>query len=639
MRSTLRWGPRRRGHWSLRLIAGIVLAALVTACGGGGGGSGGTSPPPPPPPTAASMTKVLGGDGQTAQVGTAVAIPPAVLLTNSSGQPVSGVAVTFSLTSGEGGSITGAAATSNAQGIATVGSWVLAKQAGNTLLVARTAGVTGVTFEATGVAGPAATVSVNAGNNQSGSPGMPLYANPTVLVADSFGNPVSGVTVSFTVTAGGGSVTRASDASDSNGLATVGSWTLGPAAGTNTLNATAGALAPATFTATGVIGSGFTAVMAGDAITCALKGTAAYCWGDNTVGEIGDGTFTQRLIPTAVIGGLAFSQISESGTGPGGSDQTSHTCALATSGQVYCWGSNSQRATSCPGNCNEGYLGVGLAKSQLALTATPMAVAGNRTYTSVSTGQTSGCAIGSDGNPYCWGNCITGCGATTSQQVLSPTEVSSTPSFSTITTASGSFDVESDPGPRLVPEVGYSCALTAGGAAYCWGTDTVGVIGNGTTPTAVLTGLTVVSISLSAVPDHGCALVTGGAAYCWGQSYDGQLGIGMSPPVPVTAPALVSGGLTFTQIASGWGVGVPGYGATCALTSAGAAYCWGADYGYVPTAVPMPAGVTFTEISIGNDHACALTSTGAIYCWGQNYAGQLGTGNTVSSTVPVPVTS
>ncbi|MFN5926593.1 MAG: RCC1 domain-containing protein, partial [Roseiflexaceae bacterium] len=89
----------------------------------------------------------------------------------------------------------------------------------------------------------------------------------------------------------------------------------------------------------------------------------------------------------------------------------------------------------------------------------------------------------------------------------------------------------------------------------------------------------------------------------------------------------------------------------CALTSAGAAYCWGwnddgrigdgnvgVDRRNAPVAVSMPAGVTFASISAGYSHTCALTSAGTAYCWGRNLYGQIGDGTTtVERSAPVAV--
>lgn len=239
---------RYRGLAACSLLVGLVS---LSACGGGGGYGGSTTTPPPPPPEAAAMTKHA-GDAETTTVGTAVALPPSVLVTDSSGKPMSGITVTFSLPAGEGGSVTGASAVSDSQGIATAGSWVLSTAAGSDLLVARTSGVAGLTFYATGTAGAAAKVAITQGNNQTAAPSATIVPAPAVLVTDKYANPISAVTVTFAVASGGGSVTGATPSTGSNGVARVGGWTLGPTAGTNTLTATVTGVAPVQFTADSV---------------------------------------------------------------------------------------------------------------------------------------------------------------------------------------------------------------------------------------------------------------------------------------------------------------------------------------------------------------------------------------------------
>src|SRR5205085_9627393 len=145
---------------------------------------------------AATQIAMNGGDGQQATTGTAVATPPSVIVRDASNNPVQGVSVTFAPASG-GGSITGAEQTTNASGIATVGSWTLGTTAGTNTLTAAAAGLTGspVTFTATGTAGPAASLAKFSGDNQVGPVGTTLATPHTVPGTDSHGNPVNNVTV------------------------------------------------------------------------------------------------------------------------------------------------------------------------------------------------------------------------------------------------------------------------------------------------------------------------------------------------------------------------------------------------------------------------------------------------------------
>lgn len=235
MRST----PRDRA-----LLA--VLAALLVSCGG----DKMTNSDSP------TMVK-FAGDGQSATVGTAVSVRPAVKVTDKNNAVVAAATVTFAVAGG-GGSITGATAVTGADGVATVGSWTLGSTAGSNSLTASSVGTIGspLTFTATATAVPVATaMTKQAGDAQTGVVSSAVAVAPAVKLVDASGNPVAGVAVTFAVATGGGSVTGASATTNALGIATVGSWTLGATAGANTLTATATGSGitgnPATFTATG----------------------------------------------------------------------------------------------------------------------------------------------------------------------------------------------------------------------------------------------------------------------------------------------------------------------------------------------------------------------------------------------------
>ena len=154
--------------------------------------------------------------------------PPSVIVTDAHGNPVPGVSVAFAVATG-GGSATGSPATTNAAGIAAVGSWTLGTIAGNNTLTAISGSLSGspVTFTATGTAGPAAQIASNSGDGQSASAGTAVSTPPSVIVEDANNNPVTGVSVTFAVASGGGSASGLSTTTDAAGIAAVGSWTLG----------------------------------------------------------------------------------------------------------------------------------------------------------------------------------------------------------------------------------------------------------------------------------------------------------------------------------------------------------------------------------------------------------------------------
>jgi hypothetical protein len=201
----------------------------------------------------AGAEQVQSGDNQTATVGSPVAVRPAVLVQDGNHQPIANASVAFTVVSGDG-SVTGPTATSDSAGVATVGSWVLGTTRGTNTLAATVTGAMPVVFTATGTAGPAARFARYVGEGLTGTAGSAVPVPPAVLVADAYGNPAPGATVTFAVSSGGGSVTGVSAITDTNGIATVGGWVLGPAAGANTLTATVSGLPSVTFTVTGSAG-------------------------------------------------------------------------------------------------------------------------------------------------------------------------------------------------------------------------------------------------------------------------------------------------------------------------------------------------------------------------------------------------
>ncbi len=216
----------------------LVLSAL-SACGDGTA-----------PVDSTRTLAIAGGNGQSATVGTAVAVAPSVRVTNSSGTGVAGVAVTFAVASG-GGAVGGGAAVTDASGVASVASWTLGTTAGAQTLTASTLGAPAVTITATAIAGAAASATASAGDGQTAAVRASVAVPPAVRVVDAFGNVKAGVAVTFAVTAGGGSITGASATTNGSGVASSGAWTLGTTGGVNRVTATVdGVTTPVTFTAT-----------------------------------------------------------------------------------------------------------------------------------------------------------------------------------------------------------------------------------------------------------------------------------------------------------------------------------------------------------------------------------------------------
>ena len=168
---------------------------------------------------------------------------------------------------------------------------------------------------------------------------------------------------------------------------------------------------------------------------------------------------------------------------------------------------------------------------------------------------------------------------------------------------------------RVVTAWDRTCALTATGAAWCWGQ------GVTSTPTAVGGGLTFTQLEVGY--GFSCGLTAAGAAYCWGNNDFGQLGNGTT--TTSATPVLVSGGRTFTQITAG-------VDHACGVTAAGAAFCWGRNvYGALgdgtttDRSTPVPVGnqIRFATLAAGEYFSCGFAQSGLLYCWGDNRGLQL----------------
>lgn len=210
-------------------------------------------------PGAVAQVAIAAGNNQAAVVGRALATEPAVRVSDGFNNPIAGVEVLFEVISG-GGTAVGRRPVTNALGIATVGGWTLGDDIGNNQLRATVqAGgtITGnpVLFNATATAGIPVSMAASTGSAQTATVGTAVPIAPAVVLRDNRGNPVSGITVTFVIGSGGGTVSSATAVTSNAGIATVGSWTLGGIAGTQTLIARATNLPDVVFSATATAGA------------------------------------------------------------------------------------------------------------------------------------------------------------------------------------------------------------------------------------------------------------------------------------------------------------------------------------------------------------------------------------------------
>jgi hypothetical protein len=205
---------------------------------------------------------LVSGGGQSGIVGRELPQPLIIQAMDSSGNPVRQLTVNFVVTSG-GGSVFAAAVSTDKDGAA-ADYWTLGTSTAQAeRLEVRTVSSAGEkevfgVFTAIALPGPAAGTAIQAGNNQRARVGTVVAVAPTVVVTDQYGNPVPNVPVTFVVTSGGGSVTGANPTTNASGVATVGSWTLGPAPGANSLTATVSSSGIAYSVAFAATGEGIT---------------------------------------------------------------------------------------------------------------------------------------------------------------------------------------------------------------------------------------------------------------------------------------------------------------------------------------------------------------------------------------------
>ena len=343
--------------------------------------------------------------------------------------------------------------------------------------------------------------------------------------------------------------------------------------------------------------------------TCASKtdGTL-WCWGNNSDGQLGDGTVMDEHSPIEVTAlGASVAAVSVG---------TFHTCARKTDGTLWCWGRNSY-----------GQLGDGSVTdehSPIEVTALGASVA------AVSAGEVHTCARKTDGTLWCWGENSTGeLGDGTTADKHSPVEV----------TALGASVAEVSAG------AGHTCARKTDNTLWCWGLNYSGELGNGTTadehsPVQV-TALGASAAEVSASFVHTCARKTDGTLWCWGDNVCGQLGDGTNAvkPSPVEVTAL---GASVAEISTA-------DCRTCARKTDGTLWCWGDNFegqlgDGTNTSKPSPVEVTALGASVAEatasaGHTCARKTDGTLWCWGDNASGQLGDGTDVGKPSPVEVTA
>lgn len=338
----------------------------------------------------------------------------------------------------------------------------------------------------------------------------------------------------------------------------------------------------------------------GDGHACVRRASGTVdCWGRNSWGQLGDGSLTDRSMPTRVP--LA-------GIGAIDADRFS-TCAASRGGFVTCWGAASDFRLGLP--------------ASPANVTTPMPN-GVSNATGVAAGGFHGCALRDDGGVWCWGSGEDG-------------QLGDGALLTRFDAAPVSF--LGGPVAEVVAGERHTCVRLDTGVVECFGRGDDGAIGDGgyenrAVPTAVLGVSDAIDLDAEL---SSCVVESGGRVACWGPNARGQLGDGTfdERPAPTTVP-----GLAATAVAVG-------RAHACAIRVGGQVACWGSNsigqlgaLGDGSGRSPSPIDVVGLDdaalIAAGGRTTCAQRLSGEIWCWGGNIHGQLGDGTTMSRHTPAP---
>jgi alpha-tubulin suppressor-like RCC1 family protein len=351
-------------------------------------------------------------------------------------------------------------------------------------------------------------------------------------------------------------------------------------------------------------------ISAGDFHTCGQDGAGKLeCWGDNSAGELGNGTNTNSLTPVPVTG---LSKVFDLSTA------YDRTCIVtAYNGAVKCWGDNSN-----------GGLGDGFSFSNHNL---PTQVAGLTSgWKSVRVGYAFTCALSVVGAVKCWGAVPDSLGGLKN----TPVDVAG------LEAGAGQIPVG-----QITVGHDHACALLTSGAVECWGDNTNGELGNNSTTTAdtpvAVTGISSGATDVAAGNRTTCAVVST-LDFCWGSNNSWQVGDGTLADRWIPTAVLGVGGSAFRASLS------DRY--SCILSNNGGvgAQCWGKnDLNQLGdgTNVSRPNLVYVSGMSTGvvsfsagtNAHGCAVLTGGAAQCWGFNPDGEIGDGTKTPRPSPVNV--
>jgi alpha-tubulin suppressor-like RCC1 family protein len=247
-------------------------------------------------------------------------------------------------------------------------------------------------------------------------------------------------------------------------------------------------------------------VTAGDYASCAIRtDRTLWCWGDNYSGEVGDGTTTERDLPVQVSGDAHWTSV----------DVWQRTCGIRTDGTLWCWGDDQ---------------------------TTPARVGTASTWRAVDIGVQHRCAVDSAGAAWCWGGNEHGqLGDGTKTDRAAPVRVTggtwkNEPATATATPTP--VDTTAD-WAAVSLGTGHICGVRTDASAWCWGWNSTGQLGDGTTtrstrPVQILGDRG--WLSVAAGTGYTCGIRTDHSLWCWGSNDNMELGATLPVRRRITAP-------------------------------------------------------------------------------------------------------
>ena len=339
--------------------------------------------------------------------------------------------------------------------------------------------------------------------------------------------------------------------------------------------------------------------------TCALKTDGRiFCWGLNYSRQLGREDNVIETQPVLVGDRNDWNMVRTGGR---------HSCALDVAGALWCWGSNQDGnlATSddpetlekCENN---------VAGNVTCTSAAPLAVAPEKTWSSISVGWQHTCGIDDEGHLYCWGKNTDG--QTGNTNLINQTEP---------------YLVSEDQWLAVAAGLNATCGLKEDSSLHCWGSwhqahlqSVVEAVGNDTDWLTIAAGG---AYDVNAF----CAIKNDASLWCFGDNHEGLLGLGENPLETDTPNRL-------TQIDKAISVSVGGSHA-CSVNDDNQLWCWGQnDQGQIGNNLVVGPSAQFepqlfderqnwSQVTAGIAHNCALTVEGKLFCWGRNHYGATGT--------------